>query len=127
MNMPRTLQERLQGAEAEPFLFTDEGDAILGEVEEVSEREGDYGTYTVVTLITADGDVHSVAGFGQVLARKLEGANLVPGDKLGVKFLGEKRSKAGKDYKDYQVVVERASQTKPSITDDFDDDVDLDA
>ena len=106
--MARTLEERLTGEDAEPWIPEEAGEHIFGEVEEVGTREGDYGEYTVVTLLLEDGSVSSVAGFGTVLAGKLAELDPQPGDHLGVKFRGEKTGKNGKEYKDWTVVIQRA-------------------
>lgn len=115
--MARTLEERLTGEDAEPWIPEEAGEHIFGEVEEVSTREGDFGEYTVVTLLTADGSVVSVAGFGTVLAGKLAELDPQPGDSLGVKFRGEKTGKNGKDYKDWTVVIQRNSVLTPASDD----------
>lgn len=104
--MPRTMEEKLNGADPEPWIPEDEGESIFGEIEEVGTREGDYGEYPVVTILTDSGEVWTVAGFGTVLKGKLEGLTESDiGRKIGVKFVGEKQSKGGKDYKDWRVVL----------------------
>lgn len=122
----RSMQERLEGPEPEAWVPENEGELIFGEVEEVSRREGDFGEYTVVTLVDADGQVWNVAGFGTVLAGKLEDLDPQPGDKLGVKFAGEKTAKNGKAYKDWRVIIERSNApvTVPASTTDPDFDND---
>lgn len=112
--MARTLEERLTGEDAEPWIPETPGEHIFGEVEEVGTREGDFGEYTVITLLTADGSVRSIAGFGTVLKGKLAELDPQPGDQIGVKFVGEKTGKNGKDYKDWTVVIQRASVMTPA-------------
>jgi hypothetical protein len=104
--MPRTMEEKLNGADPEPWIAEEEGESIFGEIEEVGTRDGDYGEYPVITVLCENGDVFTVAGFGTVLKGKLEGLTDADiGRKIGVKFVGEKQSKAGKDYKDWRVVL----------------------
>ena len=104
----RTLEERINGPDSEPWIPEDEGDFVIGELEEVSTREGDYGPYKVLHLWTSDGRSVTVAGFGQVLASKFEtvtDADL--GNKVAIVFQGEKRGKSGREYKAYDFKVER--------------------
>lgn len=114
----RSLEERLAGADPEPWI-PEEGDSIFGEVEAIETRDGDYGEYPVVTLLTAQGDVVSVAIWGTVLQKKFAGIGAVEGDQLGFKFLGERTPKnGGKAYKDWRLVVSRAAQAdaEPAAT-----------
>lgn len=122
--MPRTMEEKLNGADPEPWIAEEEGDSIFGEIEEVGTRDGDYGEYPVVTVLTENGEVFTIAGFGTVLKGKLEGLTDDDiGRKIGVKLVGEKQSKAGKDYKDWRVVLS-ARETVPAsaVEDEFPDD-----
>lgn len=108
--MPRTLEERLTGADPEPWKPEEAGDYVFGEVESIDQREGDYGEYDVVTLLTDNGDVLSVAIWGTVLQKKFAAVKAEVGDNLGFKFLGERTPKkaGGKDYKDWNVFIQRA-------------------
>lgn len=104
----RTLEERISGPEAEPWK-PEEGDLVIGELEEISEREGDYGPYRVITLFTDSGDVWNVAGFGTVLAGKF--ASLSDSDlgcRVAVKYIGEATGKSGKSYKNWSVSIDRS-------------------
>lgn len=119
--MPRTLEEKLNGADPEPWIAEEEGESIFGEIEEVGVRDGDYGEYPVVTVLTEAGEVFTVAGFGTVLNGKLEGLTDADiGRKIGVKFIGEKDSKGGKSYKDWRVVLS-ARETVPVTAPDVDE------
>lgn len=122
----RTLEERINGPEPEPWM-PEEGDVVIGEIEEISEREGDYGTYKVVTLITDIGEVLNVAGFGTVLAGKFDRlGDSDCGRQIAVKFLGEQPSKkpGGKPYKNWNVTLS-PKQAVPAGGGDFpaDDDI----
>lgn len=122
--MPRTLEERLAGADPEPWI-PEEGDSVFGEIEEISTREGDWGEYKVVTIVTEQGDVLNVACWDTVCGKKLEELDPSEGDMIGFKFLGEKLPKGGgKAYKNWRLVLaraERAPVTTP-VTPAFDDD-----
>jgi hypothetical protein len=124
--MGRTLEERINGAEAEPWIPEEAGEYVVGEIEEISAREGDYGPYKVLTLLTDKGDVLSVAGFGTVLKGKFD--SLTDPEDIGrtiaVKFLGEARGKSGKDYKNWQVTL-GAKASVPVGGGDFSEDDDI--
>jgi hypothetical protein len=120
--MPRSLEEQLNGADPEPWIADDAGDSIFGEIEAVGTREGDYGEYTVVTVVTENEDVLTIAGFGTVLAGKLSGLSEDDiGRKIGVKFLGEKKGKNGKEYKDWKVVLGARPTVAVAAADEFAD------
>jgi hypothetical protein len=110
--MARTLEERLQSDDPEPWIAEDVDDSVWGEIEEITQRESNYseGSDTFVTLITPNGDVVSVAIWGTVLKKKF--AELAPkeGDKIGFRFLGEQVPKSGgKPYKNWKVNIARAT------------------
>lgn len=106
----RTLEERINGPEAEAWIPETAGEYVIGELEEVSDRDGDYGPYKVITLFTDNGDVLNVAGFGTVLKGKFDGlTNSDLGAKVAVKFLGEATGKSGKGYKNWSVTIDRSA------------------
>ena len=124
--MARTLEERINGPEPEPWIPEEAGEYIIGELEEISEREGDYGSYRVITLLTENGDVLNVAGFGTVLKGKLESLTTADiGCNVAVKFLGEVANKkpGGKAYKNWNVSVERKAVPVTPGGFDADDDI----
>ena len=106
--MGRSLEERINGPEPEAWIPEEAGEFIIGEIEEISDRDGDYGPYKVVTLLTSEGDVLNVAGFGTVLKGKFDALSDVDcGRQMAVKFLGEQPSKkpGGKPYKNWNVTL----------------------
>ncbi len=106
----RSLEDRINGPEAEAWIPEEPGEFVIGELEEISDREGDFGPYKVITLLTANGDVLNVAGFGTVLKGKFDGlSNSDLGCKIAVKFLGEATGKSGKDYKNWSVTIDRST------------------
>lgn len=125
--MGRTLEERINGPEPEPWIPEEAGEYIIGEIEEISERVGDYGPYKVLTLLDADGSVASVAGFGTVLKGKFDTLTDADcGRTIAVKYLGEAPSKkpGGKPYKNWTVTL-TPRQAVPAGGGDFpaDDDI----
>ena len=120
--MARTLEEQLEGADPEPWMPEEDGESIFGEIEAISTREGDFGEYIVVTILTKDDEVWNVAGFGTVLKGKFEGLTDADiGRKLGIKFIGTKTAKNGKDYKDWRVVLSARETVPAAVEDEFPD------
>lgn len=106
----RTLEERINGPEAEPWIPEEAGEFVIGELEEISDRTGDYGPYKVITLLTEGGDVLNVAGFGTVLKGKFDSLTSADlGCKVAVKFVGEATGKSGKAYKNWSVTIDRSN------------------
>lgn len=107
--MGRSLQEQLEGEEPEAWE-AEEGDSLLGEIEAITERTGDWGPYKVVTLLDADGKPWNVACWDTVCANKVEELDPAVGDMIGFKFLGEKTNKSGSaTYKNWSVKLQRTS------------------
>lgn len=81
-----------------PAWKPDAGDKIVGIVSEISEREGTYGVYPIVTLRTEDGEL-AVHAFHEVLQNEL--ARLAPkqGDLLGIKYAGMDSDKGYHRYR----------------------------
>jgi propanediol utilization protein len=116
--MSRTLEERLAGVDPEPWIPEEPGDTIIGEVEEISARDSQFGqpgdTDQFVTLLTEHGDVMSVAIFGTVLKKKFADLNPQEGDTLGFKFLGEQVPRSGgKPYKNWKLMIARKVVAAP--------------
>src|SRR5207244_9608199 len=86
MSQHQTYQDALDAPEAEPWR-PEVGEKLVGEVVEVDEFTGDYGTAPTVTIQPEDGgEPLKVFGFGTVLKDKIERANPQVGDIVGVKF-----------------------------------------
>lgn len=106
----KKLRERM-GRERISWVPEKAGDAVIGEVVEVTEQVGDYGPFLMVTLYDPEqpGKEFVVRGYGSVLAGHL--ARLAPkdGDVLAITFNGEKESRnkdpKGKPrtYRDFSV------------------------
>ena len=71
-----------------PAWRPEPGDSFIGTVVELSEREGNYGSYPIVTMRSASGEERAVHAFHEVLASEF--ARVAPkiGDELGIKYLG---------------------------------------
>lgn len=102
--MTRSIEDRLEQGFA-PGWRPEAGDQIVGTIVDISEGEGDYGPYPIVTIETADGDL-AVHAFHTVLRKELAAKRPVEGDRVGIKYLG---IPAGKKYEAYRVALERAT------------------
>ena len=83
-----SLEERLD-AEFAPAWRPSPGDKLVGTVTELSERDGAYGAYPIVTVRQADGKELAVHAFHEVLQSEL--ARIAPkhGDEIGIKYQGK--------------------------------------
>lgn len=99
---------------AEAWIPDQEGDTIIGIVETVSTRDGEHGTYPIVTIQTDDGEHRAVHGFGTVLTGHIEQDKPQPGDRYAIRYAGERGSKNGRTYKDWRTAIRRG----PFITPD---------
>lgn len=129
--MGRSLQEQLDGPEPEPWI-PEEGDSVLGEIEAIDERGTDWGPKKFVTVLTAAGELLTVACWDTVCANKIDELEPAVGDMIGFKFLGEKSNKSGSaTYKNWSVKLARAVRpTTPvgaaaAIEAGFDDDANI--
>lgn len=105
----RSIEERIEGPAAESWVPENEGDKVVGVIEEVGTREGDYGPFKVLSLFNEDTNTAwSVAGFGAVLGRKFDHlTDADVGRKVAIIFKGQRQPKkqGAKPYKDYDMVL----------------------
>jgi len=90
----------------------DEGDTLIGEVTGLSERESDYGdheVYPIVTVRQKDGEELAFHAGGGGARGPLERAAPQVGDRIAIRYEGERNStkNKGKKYKLYKVRVLR--------------------
>lgn len=115
--MARTLEQRMKAGDPAPWTPEKAGDSIIGEIEAVGQRTGDYGPYTIITVLDNEGEAFNVAGFGQVLARKFEELQPQVGEKIGVQYLGEVKNKKGTStYKNWLVMIDEPRLTNGTTT-----------
>ena len=86
-----------------PAWRPDPGDAVIGEVAEISSREGGYGAYPIITLTVADGTRLAVHAFHSVLLSELKKIKPQVGHRIGIKYVGRPQ---GKNYDVYRVATE---------------------
>jgi hypothetical protein len=112
------LLDDVEEDDSEGWVPTEKGEGISGEVVKVGETRSDFANdgenpmVPTVTILTKDGTKYRVIGYGAVLKRELQDANPKVGDRLAVKYFGEKPIKkgrfAGKPYKHFGVAIRRA-------------------
>src|SRR5205085_256955 len=106
---PKTTIENRLDADFAPAWKPEPGEKLVGEIVSISEREGGFGRYPIVTLRSDDGAEIAVHAFRTVLASKLAEVRPKVGERLGVKYEGEVAG-AERRYHSYKVAVDRAER-----------------
>lgn len=107
---PESLEERLD-ADWAPAWRPEAGEKLVGEVTALDKRTG-YGghEYAVLTVRAEDGQEWSVHAFHSVLANELREAKPKVGERIGVKYLGQREGAGGSSYHAYRVLIDRDQQ-----------------
>lgn len=119
----RSLADRISEDYAEAWMPS-EGDSLIGHVSEIAVGNSEYGTYPIVTVMTAGGDRWAIHAFHTVLHDAIVDAAPDIGEEVAVKYMGrvlprEKRALklVGKElekamqesgYEAYRFIVNRA-------------------
>jgi hypothetical protein len=113
------LLNQVEEDDSEGWVPSEVGEGISGVVVKVGETRSDFAKdgedpmVPTVTIETKDGTKYRVIGYGAVLKRELQDANPQVGDRLAVKYFGEKPIKKGrfqgKPYKHFGVAIRRAA------------------
>jgi len=116
-----SVTARMDGNSAawRPADNPDHPNPLIGKVVEVEVGTGDFGEYPIVFVLDDKGDEWRVHGFGNVLKKRIATLQPVPGDEIGVKYLGEEpaRNYPGKTYRNFKVVVEKGDGNMPETPD----------
>ena len=80
------------------------GDCLIGTVVSTDERDGEYGTYPIVTVETRDGKRLAVHAFHTVARGELARLRPKVGDEIGIKYHGKD---AERGYERYTMRVDR--------------------
>jgi hypothetical protein len=112
------LLDDVEEDDSEGWVPKEKGEGISGLVIKVGETKSDFAAdgqdplVPVVTIQTADGTKWRVIGYSSVLKREIQDADPKVGDRMAVKFFGEKTLKtgkfAGRPYKHFGVAIRRA-------------------
>lgn len=88
-----------------------DGDSILGVITAIAMGHSEFGTYPIITILTADGEMLAVHGFHTILKQRLIEIRPSVDEILGVKYLGhvlpEDGTKNVNDYYAYKVLINR--------------------
>lgn len=108
--MSSIMMDRLD-AEFAPAWRPDHGDKLAGEVVALSERDGGYGSYPIVTLRRDDGEELAVHAMHQVLSSQLAELRPKVGDRIAIAYRGKvaPKSGTGAPYHSYRVVSDAAT------------------
>lgn len=107
-----TFEERLEAGLA-PAWRPDKDDpaVLIGKIIEISQGTSEYEPYPLLVVQQDDGTEKAVHGFHTVLKNELIRQKPQPGERIGIKFLGEQATKPGSKFKSfigYQVKIDRA-------------------
>lgn len=110
-----SLEERLEAGYAEAWRPDQEDpDTLVGVVADISTNESDYGEYPIITIRQDDGTEKAVHAVHTVLRNELIKQRPQIGERIGIKFLGDIKTKPGSrysSYKGYSVRMERDATT----------------
>ncbi len=79
---------------------------LIGTIVKINVRETDQGAYPIYTIREPDGEVLAFHAFHKVARGQLEEAEPHPGDEIGIRYLGQKKSANDRMYHDYRIVIE---------------------
>jgi hypothetical protein len=84
------------------------GDKLVGEVVELSQRDGSFGVYPIITIRRDDGTELALHAFHSVAQNELARARPQVGETIAVKYVGKKTGADGRSsYHAYKVAVDR--------------------
>jgi len=88
-----------------------EGDVLEGTVVDVASRESEYsGGYPVISVETDDGTEWEFHGFHTVAAGELARLDPHTGDRIAIKYQGQKAKTDGGKFHGYRILLERAER-----------------
>jgi hypothetical protein len=113
------LLDEVEEDDSEGWVPSEVGEGVSGVVVKVGETRSDFAKdgedpmVPTVTIQTKDGTKWRIIGYGSVLKRELIDADPQVGDRLAVRYFGEKPIKKGrfqgKPYKHFGVAIRRAA------------------
>jgi hypothetical protein len=84
------------------------GDKLVGEVIGVEQRNGEYGSYPIVVVMTEDGSEFAFHGFHTVAKNELAKQRPEVGDKIAIKYFG--RTEDDRGYERYRILVDKPQE-----------------
>jgi hypothetical protein len=121
------LMDRLDAPEARRWEYEAEGDTLVGTVLNLGTFTGDYGSSPTVTVEAEEGSAENgesiEAGEAiifyaspKIAQDELEAAAPNVGDRIGIRYHGERQPKRGENaYKVFKVAVERRDGLKEQL------------
>jgi hypothetical protein len=100
-NLAEDLDREPQSWRPEP------GDKLIGELVDVDERDGGYGTYPILVIRDDDGAEWSWHVLHAVARGEIGRQQPNIGDRLGVKYVGKVEGRDGQEYHSWKVRVDR--------------------
>ena len=115
-----TLAEALEGEYPDAFIFEKPGQTLVGKVKGFSKGFSKFGAHLVVTVQREDdGEIVSVHALHTSLRNQIAEADPKPGDRIGVKYVGERTSEKGKrkgtTYKEFRVRVDSPNRSAQDV------------
>lgn len=114
------LLDDVEEDDSEGWVPTEKGEGISGKVVKIGEVRSDFAKpgedpmVPSVTIEIKDGTKYRVIGYGSVLKREIQDANPQVGDRMAVKYFGEKPVRkgpyAGKPYKHFGIAIRRSGE-----------------
>lgn len=84
------------------------GAKLVGEVIGVEQRDGEYGSYPIVVVMTGDGSEFAFHGFHTVAKNELAKQRPEVGDRIAIKYFG--RTDDDRGYERYRILVDKPQQ-----------------
>ena len=110
--MSSQLEDRLESGLPSAWRPDKEDpDILIGKVVSIEQGTSEYEPYPLVVIEQDDGEEKAVHGFHTVLKNELIRQRPQPGERIGIKYLGEQPTKPGSKFKSfigYRVKVDRA-------------------
>lgn len=101
-----SLEDQLN-EEFAPAWRPEEGDVITGNVVSITQRQGDFDPYWIVTLEKDDGQREAIHAFHTRARQELERIRPQVGHRIAMKYLGKRQGKTY-SYHDYRGATENA-------------------
>lgn len=108
------LEERLESGNAEAWRpDKEDADLLVGEIVDIDRGQSDYEPYPILTVRKEDGSEVAVHAFHTVLKNELIRQQPNIGERIGIKYLGEQKTKPGSKFSSfigYRVKVDREAK-----------------
>ncbi len=84
------------------------GDKLIGEVVELSQRDGEFGSYPIITIKQGNGEELALHAFHTVAQNELARVRPQVGETAAIKYIGKRTAQDGRTtFHAYRVAVDR--------------------